>query len=111
MERGEWSSIDLTIAAPRLASKIGDSCVLEVITWSDHRCIEFNSEQQCQAVDKGRGAGKEGAPPGTRGDYRERLRVHLETTRLIYEPVWVGPAGSLVDTVRSSRRKVVGVCN
>ena len=30
------SIIDLTIAVPRLASRIGDWCVLEIITLSDH---------------------------------------------------------------------------
>ena len=49
------SIIDLTIAAPRLASRISDWSVLEVITLSDHRCIEFSLEQGCQAVEKGRG--------------------------------------------------------
>ena len=34
----EGSIINLTIAAPRLASRIGDWCVLEVITLSDHQC-------------------------------------------------------------------------
>ena len=35
--RSGGSIIDLTIAAPRLALKIGDWCVLEVITLSDHQ--------------------------------------------------------------------------
>ena len=48
------SIIDLTIAAPRFASRISNWSVLEVITFSDHRCIEFDLEQLCQAVDKGR---------------------------------------------------------
>ena len=61
------SIIDLTIAAPRLASRMSDWSVLEVITLSDHRCIEFTLEQRCQAMDKGRG-GNEGAPPGTEDD-------------------------------------------
>ena len=53
--------IDLKIAAPCLALRIGDWCVLKVITLSDHRCIEFNLEQRCQAVDEGRGG--EGRSP------------------------------------------------
>ena len=45
IRRGAGGSIiDLTTAATRLASKIGDWCFLEVITLSDHRCIEFNLE-------------------------------------------------------------------
>ena len=39
--------IDLTIAAPHLASKIGGWCFLEVTTLSDHRCKEFSLEQRC----------------------------------------------------------------
>ena len=34
--------IDFMIAAPRVASKIGDKSVLEETTLSDHRCIEFS---------------------------------------------------------------------
>ena len=55
------SIIDLTIAAPCLGSRISDWSVLEVITLSDHRCIELTLEQRCQAVDKGRGG--EGRSP------------------------------------------------
>ena len=55
------SIIDLTIAAPRLASMIIDWSVLEAITLSDHRCIVFDLEQRCQAVDKGKGS--EGRSP------------------------------------------------
>ena len=78
---------------------------------SDHRCIEFNLEQRRQAVDKGRGS--EGRSPSwnARRLCRERLRVHLETTRLIDELGWFEPAGSLEDTVRSTRQKVVTACD
>ena len=101
------SIIDLTIAAPRLASRISDWSVLEIITLSDHRCNEFYLEQRCQAMDKDRGS--EGRSPSwnTRRLCRKRLRVHLETTRLIDELGWVEPAGSLEDIVRSTRQKVV----
>ena len=50
--RGGGSIIDLTFAAPRLASRIGNWSVLEEITLSDHRCIEFSLEQRSQAVEK-----------------------------------------------------------
>ena len=65
---------------------------------SDHQGSEFDLEQQCQAVDKGRGS--EGRSPSwnTRQLCRERLRVHLATTRLIDELGWVEPAGSLEHT-------------
>ena len=62
-------------------------------------------------MDKGRGG--EGRSPSwkSRRLCRERLRVYLETTRLIDELGWVGPAGSLEDTLRSVRRKVVAACD
>ena len=105
------SIIDLTIAAPRLASRISDWSVLEVITLSDHRCIEFILEQGCQAVDKGRGG--EGRSPSwnTRRLSRERLHKYLEETRLIDELGWVCPAGSFKAAVRSVRQKVVAACD
>ena len=85
--------------------------MLEETTLSDHRCIEFNLEQARQAVDKGRGS--EGKSPSwnARRLCRERLKVHLETIRLIDKLGWVKPAGSLEDTVRSARQKVVAACD
>ena len=105
------SIIDLTIAVPRLSSRIGGWSVLEEKTLSDHQCIEFNLEQRRQAVDKSRGS--EGRSPSWNARWlcRERLKVHLETTRLIDELGWVEPAGSLEDTVRSARQKVVAACD
>ena len=83
----------MTSPLPRLASRIGVWSVLEKTTFSDHQCIEFNLEQRHQAVDKGRGS--EGRCPSwnSRRFCRERLTVHLETTRLINELGWVEPAG------------------
>ena len=52
---GGGSIIDLTIAAPRLASRIGDWCVLEVITLSDHQCIEFSIQERSHPVNTERG--------------------------------------------------------
>ena len=49
------SIIDLTFAAPRLASRIVDWCVLQVITLSDHRCIEFNIRERSHPVNMGKG--------------------------------------------------------
>ena len=94
-----------------IASRIGDWSVLEETTLSDHRCIEFNLEQRHQAVDKGRVS--EGRSPSwnARRLCRERLRVYLEATRLIDKRGWVEPAGSLEDTVRSTRQKVVAACD
>ena len=59
--------IDLTIAAPRLSSRIGDWCVLDVITLSDHQCIEFSIQERSHPVNTGRG-GKVRSPPGTQND-------------------------------------------
>ena len=42
---------------------------------------------------------------------KERLKVHLETNRLIDEIGWFEPAGSLEDTVRSAWQKVVAACD
>ena len=80
--------------------------VLEEITLRDHRCIEFDLEQRCQEMDKGRGSEGRSHSWNPRGLCRERLRVHLETTRLIDE---LGE--SLEDTVRSTREKVAAACD
>ena len=60
---------------PRLASRISDWSVLDVITLSDHRCIEFDSEKRCQAVDKGRGSEGRSPSRNTRRLCKEGLRV------------------------------------
>ena len=49
------SIIDLTFAAPRLASRIVDWCFLQVITLSDHQCIEFGIQERSHPVNSGRG--------------------------------------------------------
>ena len=48
--RAGGSIIDLTIAAPHLALRIGDWCVLKVITLSDHQCIEFSIQERSHPV-------------------------------------------------------------
>ena len=101
----------MTSQLPRLASRIGGCSVLEETTLSDHQCIEFNLEQGRQAVDKDRGSEGRSLSGNARRLCRERLKVHLETTRLIDELGWVEPAGSLEDTVRSARQKVVAACD
>ena len=103
--------IDLTIAAPRLALRMGDWAVLEEITWSGHRCIAFGLEKRCQAVDEGKG-GKGRSPSwNTRRLSREKLREHLEETRLIGELGWVCLDGSLEATMRCARHKVIAACD
>ena len=84
--------IDLTIIAPRLASRIGDWCVLEVITFSDHRCVEFSIQQRSHTVNVGRG-GKVRSPSwNTKRLSKDKLLEHLEDTRLIDELGWAGSA-------------------
>ena len=41
---------------------------------------------------------------------KDKLREHLEETRLVDELGWAKSAGSLEDTVRAARRKVVAAC-
>ena len=41
----------------------------------------------------------------------EKLREHLEETRLIDELGWAESVGSLEDTVRAARRKVFAACD
>ena len=53
--RREAGEGGVTIAAPRLASRIGDWFVLEVITLSDHQCIEFSIQEWSHPVNAGRG--------------------------------------------------------
>ena len=96
------SFIDLTITVPRLASRIGDWCALEVITLSDHQCIEFSIQERSHPVNLGRG-GKVGCPSWNRKRLsKDKLREHLEETRLLDELGWARSAESLEDTVRAA---------
>ena len=104
------SIIDLTFAAPRLDSRKVDWCVLQVITLSVHQCIEFSIRERIHPVNTGRG-GKGRSPSwNTRRLSKDKLRKHLEETRLIDELGWAKSAGSLEDTVRAARRKVITAC-
>ena len=97
--------IDLKFAAPRLTLRIVDWCVLQVITLSDHQCIEFS-------IDIREGAAKKKAPLGTQDDSaKTSYKKHREETRLIDELGWAKSAGSLEDTVWAARRKVVAACD
>ena len=59
----------------------------------------------------GRG-GKERSPSwNTRRLSKDKLQKHLEETGLIDELGWAKSAGSLEDTVRARRRKVVAACD
>ena len=78
---GEGAIIDLTFAAPRLASRIGDWCVLDVITFSDHHCIELSIPERSHLVNTGRG-GKVRSPSwNTKRLSSDMLREHLEETQ------------------------------
>ena len=105
------SIIAFTFAAPRLASRIVDWCVLEVITLSGHQCIEFSIQKRSHPVNTGRG-GKGRSPSwNPRRLSKDKLREHLEETRLIDELGWARSAESLEDTVRAARRKAVAACD
>ena len=105
------SKIDLTIAVPRLASRVGDWCVLEVITLSDHQRIEFSIQDRSHPVNLGRG-GKVRSPSwNTKRLSKDKLREHLEETRLIDVLGWARFAASLEDTVRAAGQKVVAACD
>ena len=112
VRRGAGGSIiDLTIAAPRLASRIGDWFVFDVITLSDHQCIEFSIQERSHPVNTGRG-GKVGSPSwNTKRLSKDKLCEHLEDTRLIDELGWARSAETLEDTVRAAKRKVVAACD
>ena len=94
IRRGAGGSIiDLTITAPRLTSRIGDWCVIDVITLSDHQCIEFSIQERSHPVNTGRG-GKVRSPSwNTKRLSTYKLHEHLEETRLIDELGWAGSAG------------------
>ena len=89
--------IDLTFAAPRLASRIGDWCIFKVITLSDHRCTEFSTEERNHPVNAGRGGKGRSLSWNTRRLSRDKLRKHLEETRLIDELGRARSTGSFYD--------------
>ena len=71
--RGTGGSIThLRIAAPRLASRVGDWCALEVITLSDHRCIEFSIQERSHPMNMGGKASKGNDPTKTTGSHGRR---------------------------------------
>ena len=99
------------IATPRLASRIGDWCVLEVITLSDHQCIEFSIQERSHPVNEGRGSKVRRPSWNTKRLSKDKLREHLERTRFIDELGGARSAGSLEDSVWAARRKLVAACD
>ena len=78
---------------------------------SDHQCIEFSIQERSHSANTGRG-GKVRSPSwNTRQLSKDKLREHLEETRLINKLGWARSAGLLEDTVRAARRKVVAPCD
>ena len=78
---------------------------------SVHQCIEFSIREPSHPVNTGR-SGKGRSPSwNTRRLSKEKLLKHLEKTRLIDELGWAKSAGSLEDTVRAARRKLVAACD
>ena len=60
---------------------------------SDHRCIEFSIQERSHSVNVGRG-GKVRSPSwNTKRLSKDKLRKHLEETRLIDELCWARSAG------------------
>ena len=89
--REMWSRgsiIDLTNFAPHFASRIGDCCVLEMTTMSDHRCIEFSILERRHLVNTGRGGKRWNTSRNTRQVSKNKLREHLEETRFINGLGW-----------------------
>ena len=105
------SIIDLMISAPRIASRIGEWCVLDVITLSDRRCIEFSIQERTHPGNAGRGSKVRSLSSNKKRCSKDKLREDLEEIRLIDELGWARSAGSLEDTVRAPRRKVVAACD
>ena len=109
--RSEGSIIDLTIFALHLVWRIGDWCVLEVTTLSDHRYIELSIQERSHHANTGTGIKERNPSWKTRRLSKDKLREYLEKTRLIDGLGWSKSAESLEDTVRAMRRKVVAWCD
>ena len=78
---------------------------------SDHRCIEFSIQEGSHPVNAGRGGKVRSSSWSTKQLSQHKLHEHFEETKLIDELGWARPAGSLEDTVRAARRKVVAACD
>ena len=78
---------------------------------NDYRYIEFSIQQRSHPVNAGRGSKVRSPFWNTKRLSKDKLREHLEETSLIDGLVWAMSAGSLEDTVRAERRKVVATCD
>ena len=103
----EPSDADCQGEGDRCATRIGDCCVLEVINFGDHQCLEFSIQERRQPVNTGRG-GKVRSPCWhTKRLSKDKLRENLKEIRPIDKLDWAGSSGSLEDTVRTTRWQVV----
>ena len=83
---GERQLIDLEITAPRIVSRIGDWCVLDVTTLSNHQCMEFSIQVRRHPVNTERGVTVRSPSWNTRRLSKEKFREYLVEIRLIDGP-------------------------
>ena len=67
-----------------LASRTGDWCVLEVITLSDHQCIEFSIQERSHPVNVGRGGKVRSSSGNTKRLSKDKLREQAESGRSMW---------------------------
>ena len=78
---------------------------------SDYQYIEFRIQERSHPVNTGRGGKVRSSSWNTKRLSKDKLREHLEETRLIDDLGWARSAVSLEDNVRAARRKVVAACD
>ena len=88
-----------------------DWCVLQVITLSDHQCIELSIRERSYPLNMRRGGKGRSPSRSTKQLSKDKLQNYLEEIRLIDKLGWAKSAGSLEDTMRAARRKVVAACD
>ena len=85
---------------------------MAAITYArEHGLIEFSILERSHPVNTGRGGKGRNSSWNTRRLSKGKLRDYLEESRLIYGLGWAKSAGSLGETVRSIKRKVVAACD
>ena len=76
---------------------------------SDHQCIEFSIQERSQPVNVGRGGMVRSPSWNTKRLSKDKLREHLEETRVHQDQDefgWARSAGALEDTVRAARQEI-----
>ena len=92
----------------------GDPCEIfdtQILLLEDHQYIEFNIRERSHPVNARRGGKGRSPSRNTRRLSKDKLQKHLKETRLIDELGWAKSAGSLEDTVRAARRKMIAACD